>query len=365
MRRVNESEVRGRMVRLQALLEREGLSALIVFDPRNIRYLSGFTGEDACLVVGPEEPLLLCDFRFRLQAVAEAPVARFAEVEHRLVDELPRVLAGIQGEVGLESTFLTLSRWLVLEKSLCAAGVAFRAAGGLVEELRRVKSAEEQRLCREAGELVAAAMAQLLHTKVVGRSEADVALDLELWARRHGSEPVPFPFIVASGVRSAMPHGVASRTIIPEASLLLVDIGVTVEGYASDMTRTFATGGLSGRERDVYEVVREAQRVGRSALGPGRMAAEVDAAARKVIEDAGFARQFGHSLGHGVGLDVHEAPRLAPKSEDILVAGNVVTVEPGIYVEDMGGVRIEDTVVVTEAGPLVLTEFPRELMQVY
>jgi Xaa-Pro aminopeptidase len=357
---VNETTMDTRLEATRAAMAAEGLAALVVYDPKNIRYLCGFTGEDSCLVVTGEDVALVSDFRFRLQAAQEAPSARLVEVTDKLADALPEALGGVEGEVGVESSFLTLGEWADVDKAL--AVLPHRPVKGVVEKLREVKSREEQQACRAAGQLVAATIEQLTHMAVVGRSEIDVALELELWARRQGSGRIPFDYIVGAGPRGAMPHGIASRAVIPPHVLLVVDIGVTVDGYASDMTRTFATGTLSARELEVYDVVRLAQTAGRAVIKPGAATVEVDGAARRVIEDAGMGDLFKHSLGHGVGLDIHEAPRLSPRSTEILAVGNVVTVEPGVYVEGLGGVRIEDTVIVSDEGCEVVTELTRELI---
>lgn len=354
------------ILRLQATrtaLADEKLAALVVFDPRNIRYLCGFTGEDSCVVVTGEELVLVSDFRFRLQAAQEAPSARLVETADRLATVLPQVLGGVGGEIGVESSFLTLGEWLDVIESL--GSLPHRPVKGVIEKLREVKAPEEQQACRDAGELVAATIERLMHIPVVGRPEIDVALELEMWARHQGSGRIPFDYIVGSGPRGAMPHAIASRAVIPPDALLVVDIGVTVNGYASDMTRTFATGTLSEREQEMYRLVQSAQRVGKEAVKAGVAAAEVDRVARSVIDNAGMGEYFKHSLGHGVGLEVHEAPRLSPRSTEILQAGNVVTVEPGIYVEGLGGVRIEDTVIVTDHGCEVVTELPRELITLF
>ena len=350
--------------RVQAVrdaLAAQSLDALIIFDPHNIRYLCGFTGEDSCLVVRPEEIILVSDFRFRLQARAEAPLARLLEVDDTVAKALPEALTGLSGEVGVESSFLTLARWADVDEAL--AHMPHRPVKGVVEKQREVKSPDEIDRCRAAGELAAQTMAQLTRMRVVGRTEREVALEMEMWARQRGSGPMPFDYIVAAGPRGAMPHGVASHAVIQPRCLLVVDIGVALDGYTSDMTRTFATGPLTSREQEMYEVVLAAQEKGRAAATHGAAAVEVDRAARAVIEAAGMGDLFRHSLGHGVGLEVHEAPRLGPRSKDTLAAGNVVTVEPGVYVDGLGGVRIEDTVAVTSSTCEVLTELERELIE--
>jgi Xaa-Pro aminopeptidase len=198
---------------------------------------------------------------------------------------------------------------------------------------------------------------------VVGRTEREVALDLEVWVRTHGSEAVPFPYIVATGPRGAMPHAETSDTVLRPGDLLVVDIGAQVDGYASDVTRTYAVGSVGAEEQALHALVLEAQEAARHAAHAGMTCAKLDEVARGVIEAAGKGELFKHGLGHGVGLDVHEEPRVSSRSTDVLTAGMVVTIEPGVYVPNMGGVRIEDTVLITETGIEVLSECDRGLTE--
>lgn len=338
--------------RLRARLAKDGLAALLVFDLKNIRYLTGFSGTTAVVAVLPDEVVLLTDFRYRLRAAAEAPDSRYIEVERKVSDLLPEVLAGLDGPVGIEDG-LSVSRWKSLESSL--EGIEHRFAEGHVEQLRRFKGPEELESLRRAGALLAETMASLSERVVVGRSESGIALELEVHARERGSAAPPFDFIVAGGAHGAMPHAEASAALIGSDGLLVVDIGTVVEGYASDMTRTFATGRLDPEKRRIFDVVREAQEKARAIAKAGITCRELDAVARGVIADAGYADYFGHGLGHGVGLEVHEAPRVSQMSEEVLEPAMVVTIEPGIYLPDVGGVRIEDTVLIEEDGIEILT----------
>ena len=353
------ADLDGRVERLRAQMRDEAVTTLVVFDPRNIRYLTGFTGSSGVVVVGPEETLLVSDFRYRLQAREEAPQARFVEIADPLSDVLPDLLPA-EGGIGIEATRLTVAEWKKLEPGLAARPV--RLVDGWVERLREIKSPAEIAAVKAAAEIVTGMLEHLTGMRVVGRSERDVALELEIWARRQGSEPVPFPLIVAAGPRGAMPHAEVTDRPIQAGQLLVVDIGAAVDGYAADVTRTFATGPLGTRELEIYETVARAQRSAREAAKAGIGCAELDAQARRTIAEAGYGESFKHSLGHGVGLDVHEGPRLSARSEEVLAAGMVVTIEPGIYVEGLGGVRIEDTVVVTAGGADVLSMFPHSLI---
>ena len=310
------------------------------------------------------EVVLISDFRYRLAAALEAPEARFFETNEPLASHLPELLAGVEGVVGVERTHLYLEQWERLSAGLAA--FPHRLVGGMVERLRMIKSADEVRAIREAAALAAASLDYLAGSRVVGRTERDVALDLETWVRREGSGPVPFEFIVAAGPRGAMPHAEASAEPITAGTLLVVDLGASVDGYASDMTRTFATGPAASLDEEVlrvYDLTRRAQEAARRAARAGVPCRDVDAVARDLITAEGYGEMFKHGLGHGVGLDVHEEPRVSERSEDVLAEGMVVTIEPGIYLEGRAGVRIEDSVLVTAAGIEVLTPFSYDLVE--
>lgn len=351
-----------RSERLREAMRADGLAALLVTDGLDVRYLSGFSGEDASLLLAPTETILLTDSRFRLQAQEECPQLRLLEPQEKLSKTVPELLKDVEGVVGLEAEYLTVAQWEAFQKEAPRSDM-YRAVEGLVADLRKVKDEEEIAVMRRAGELAVRALEHLTEMQVVGRTELDVALELEFWVRSRGADGIAFPFIVAFGPRAAMPHATPQAEVIGPNGLLVVDLGARVEGYASDITRTFATGPLSARELELYEVVRQAQAQAKGAIRPGMSGSEADGLARRVIQAAGLGELFGHSLGHGVGLNVHEGPRVGPRSEDILEAGNVVTVEPGAYQAGVGGVRIEDTVVVREGGVEVLTETGRDLVQ--
>ena len=256
---------------------------------------------------------------------------------------------------------LTVKRWERLRESLEESGLEWKLVEGLVEKARLTKFPDELAAMRAAGALAASAFAYLETLSVVGRSERDVALDLEVFLRRHGSEGVAFPFIVAAGPRAAMPHGEASEAIIETGQLVVFDIGAVVNGYASDITRTYATGRLEAELAEAYELVRLAQAAALAAAGSGVPCKELDTIARDHLAKGGMADRFVHSLGHGVGLEIHEGPGVGPRSTEVLQEGMVITIEPGVYLPGRGGVRIEDSVVVTASGVEVLTEYPREL----
>jgi Xaa-Pro aminopeptidase len=248
-----------------------------------------------------------------------------------------------------------------LLSSKVVEGVELVRAGGLIEDLRAVKDAGELDKIRAAARLADAALTDVLSRGLVGRTERDIALDLEVTMRKAGAEAASFPPIVASGQHSALPHANPRDVAIPKGTLVTIDWGAQLDGYASDCTRTYATGELDPRDREIYDLVLEAQITSLAAVKAGAGGREVDAVAREIITAAGHGEHFGHGLGHGVGAEVHEGPRLSQRSESTLAAGQVVTVEPGVYVPGAVGVRIEDLAVVTEDGCEVLTSLPKAL----
>jgi Xaa-Pro aminopeptidase len=329
----------------------------------NLRYLTGFTGSNGMAVVGADLRRFVTDFRYVEQAAAQvdgfereqAP----PEVLHALSDGWPDGPL----RLGFEDDHVSVRRHGKLREVL-PARVELVAAGGVVEELRAVKDAGEVERIRAAAALADEVYGAVRAQGLVGRTERDVALAIEDEMRRLGAEGPSFPSIVASGARGALPHAVPADVPIPRGTLVTLDIGARLDGYCSDCTRTWATGDLPDDLAEAYELVRRAQEAALAAVRPGPEGREVDAVARGIIEAAGHGEQFGHGLGHGVGLEVHEAPRLARTAEGRLVAGHVVTVEPGVYLPGRGGVRIEDLVVVAEDGPTVLSGTTKDLVVV-
>lgn len=338
--------------------------SLLVTHLPNIRYLTGFTGSSGCALVTRRRKVFFTDSRYAVQARKQVKGFQTMIVSGA---PLPAACAYISshrvrtGVLGYEGAHLSSRELAAARKAL--KGVALKDASGCVEQQRLRKGRTEISRIRRACAIADSALEKLRRSRITGRTEREVAWLLETVMREAGSEPLPFEIIVASGPRSAMPHGVATRRVIRPGELVVVDLGARVDGYCSDMTRTFATGKLSARQEEIYRTVEEAQRRAAAAVRPGVRAAEVDAVARGVITAAGYGQAFGHSLGHGVGLEAHELPVLAPRSRDVLEAGMTVTVEPGIYRERTGGVRIEDTVLVGARGPVILTRFPRGLIR--
>lgn len=357
-----------RLARLRASLAASALDAMLVSALPNVRYLTGFAGSNALVLVTATECVLLTDFRYATQVKTEVAaevrvVIESASLWERLWKELqqaPRVkvLAFETAHVTHQDAARFLdaasegSKWL------------WRPSLNLVEVLRESKDADEVARIREAVRIAEAALAATLPHVRPGMTELEVAGRLEFELRAAGSEGFPFETIIAAGPRSALPHARASRASIRRGDLLLVDFGAIHAGYCSDITRTFVVGAPpTARQLEIHTAVREANGSASALVRAGMRGRDADALARDYIDRLGFGDAFGHSLGHGIGLEIHEAPRLAKTAEAPLPAGAVVTIEPGIYLEGWGGVRIEDDVVLGSEGPEVLTGFTRELLQ--
>lgn len=339
------------------------MDGLLVTHLPNIRYLTGFTGSAALLLVTGHAVTLISDFRYAAQAQTEVGSAAAVEIDQRSVwERLGRILAARPaGTVGIEAHSLTV-RDAERVSSLTRARVVPTA--DMVEALRATKSPEEVSAIRAAVGVAQEALAEVLPGIRVGQTELEIGAMLEGALRRRGSEWHPFPTIVASGPRSALPHARTSGRAVGTGELLLLDFGAQVDGYCADLTRTVVVGARADdRQRTVHELVQTAQRRAIEHLRPGMPAREGDALARDVIATRGFGEAFGHSLGHGLGLEVHEAPRLAPTSDTPLPAHAVVTVEPGIYFPGWGGVRLEDDLYLSPHGTECLSDGRTELLE--
>jgi len=345
--------VSDRIARLQQQLE----EPLLVTNLVNILYLTGFDSSNAALLVEPDRARLFTDFRY-LEAAREAEGVEVVETKRALVTWLGGELSG---RIGFEANVLP---WKYAEE-LRAGGLDLVPRAGLVEGLRAVKDASELEALRRACAITDRMFTRLVsEIRFVGRRERDVAWDIQVLFREEGAEEMAFDSIVGSGATGAMPHARAGDKIIGVSELVVIDTGCRIDGYYSDYTRTFATGELGGEMEEAYAVVLSAQQAGLDAIRAGVTGVDADAAARAVIDASLFAGTFGHGLGHGLGLDVHEAPRLSTESSDTLRAGNVVTVEPGVYLAGRFGVRIEDDVFVTEDGIENPVRFTKELVTV-
>ena len=342
--------------RVERLRERLEEEAFLVSDEANVRYLSGLVSSNAALLVEPERVRIFTDFRYAEKARA-VEGAEFVETKRDLYLSLAEELSG---PIAFEATSLTFERYARLH----AGGIEPVPTYGVVEELRAVKDDSELEALRRACAITSEAFEALAKEEFIGRSESEVAWRMERLQREIGSEAVSFPVVVASGPNAALPHTTPGDRKVDAGETVIVDTGCIVDGYCSDCTRTFATGVLPDELKRAYEVCLDAQLAGLAAVKPGASGPGADAAARDRIEAAGFGEAFGHGLGHGIGLRVHEAPRLSRESSDTLEERNVVTVEPGIYLSGLGGIRIEDLVVVSDGEAEVLTSATKDLITV-
>jgi len=341
-----------RIERLRALIE----EPLLVTNPKNVVYLAGFDSSNAALLVDQERVQLFTDFRY-IEAARAVEGVEVVQTKRSVITALAEKLSG---PVGFESANVVYSDYMTLKDG----GIDLRPHQGLVESLRAIKEEGELEILRRACAITDRVFERLTEVKFVGRTEREVSWDLTRLFHEEGGEGLAFESIVGAGPTGARPHARAGDRKIGAGELVVIDAGCTVEGYASDYTRTFATGPLGDEAKEVYATVLAAQQAGLDAIRADIPAIDADNAARRVVEESAFAGTFGHGLGHGLGLDVHELPRMGPDTEDILAPGNVVTVEPGVYLEGKFGVRIEDDVVVTQDGIENLTGFRKDLVEV-
>ncbi|MGH2746503.1 MAG: M24 family metallopeptidase [Actinomycetota bacterium] len=349
----------GRIRRVRDKLDGAGVDALLVTNLTNVRYLTGFSGSNGQVLVTDGGAVFFSDPCYAARAGDLVVGAEIAIYPARLTDLLPeRLAAAGTKRLGIEGASMTLATRDDLDERL--EGIELVTTKDVVEELRRAKEPAEVALIKSAVRIADDTFAWALDRLAPGSSERAIALDVEMRMRQNGAEAVAFEPIVGSGPLSAHIHHTPSERVLEKGDVVLLDFGCRVDGYCSDLTRTVVLGAATDEQQRIYDLVLRAQATGTAAIAAGKGGAEVDAAARKVIADAGHGDDFGHGLGHGVGLDVHEAPRLHRISEDTLVAGDVVTVEPGVYVVGSGGIRIEDCVLVTDGGAEVLTGAPKE-----
>ena len=358
-------DYRGRQKRLLETLSDHKFDSLLVTHPPNVRYLCGFTGSASALLIGSEGRLFFTDGRYTQQAKEQVEGARVVISRTNPVSAAVQWLGRKRARhvLGVEAEHTTLAVRATLSRTLPRT-VRIRPVSNLVEGQRMMKDAAELEKIRGAVLLVSGLFDHLVNSVRPGIFESDVAAELEYQARKAGAEEMSFPTIIAAGARSALPHGRASRHRIPERGFVVCDFGVILDGYCSDMTRTLYVGRPPEQDRRMYQAVRDAQQAGLDAVCAGVSADDVDRASRSVLRRAGWARYFTHSTGHGVGLEIHEPPRLAAGQRELLSVGMVVTVEPGAYVPEHGGVRIEDMVVVGDHGPEILTPTSKELIAI-
>ena len=340
-----------RVDRLRETLE----EPLLVTNPTNVLYLVGFKSSNAALLVEPDRLRLFADFRYA-NAAHEVEGVEFAETKRDLLGDLAGRLSG---QIGFESAFVTYAGF----EKLRSGGLDLVPRPGLVEALRATKDERELDALRRACAITDRVYERLAEEPFVGRTERDVAWTMDQLFHDEGSAPA-FEAVVASGPNAAKPHGRATEGTIGRGETVVIDAGCTVDGYSSDYTRTFATGPLPDELKEAYAVCIQAQAAALERIKAGLTGLDADGIAREIVESTRFRGTFGHGLGHGLGLEVHEAPRMSQESADTLAPGNVVTVEPGIYLEGLGGIRIEDDVVVTNGGIDNLTNLRKDLIEV-
>ncbi len=353
--------MKARSDRLVASLPGTGVDVQLVTNLANVRYLTGYSGSNGLALVGPQTRTFITDFRYVEQAAEQVEKSfERRQAPQDLLDAVADVLPDGPMRLGFEEAHVSVRTHNRL-RGLLEERVALVGTDGVVERLRAVKDGEEVAAIRAACQLADAALEQVLADGLVGRTEREVALALETAMRELGATRPSFDTIIAAGPHGALPHAQPRDVVIEPGQLVVIDWGAELDGYCSDCTRTVATGPVSEHAQEIYALVRSAQLAGLEGVAAGRHGREVDAGARRVIEDAGHGEHYGHGLGHGVGIEVHEAPRLSQRSDDTLEAGNVVSVEPGVYLPGDLGVRIEDLVVVTEGGCDILTGLPKDL----
>jgi Xaa-Pro aminopeptidase len=352
-----------RMSALRQSILSKGLGAFLFTHLPNIRYLCGFTGSAGALLVAPQRSVLFTDSRYEIQAGEEVRAARVRITRKSLLGEATRLLHGRKLRAGFETAQLTVAQRAELGPS-SLKGLHWIPAAGMAEELRGVKDATELRHIREAARIICDAMSHVWGLVRPGVREREIAAELDYQMRRLGASGPAFETIVAAGEHSAWPHARPGERRIGKNELVVMDAGAILRGYSSDLTRTVYVGRAPLRVKKWYKAVLEAQEAGRQAALPGIAAGDVDAAARRVLRKYKLERYFGHSLGHGLGLEIHEPPRLGRRVKTPLRAGNVVTLEPGVYVEGIGGIRVEDDIVIKDGGAEVLTPLTREFIEI-
>uniref|UniRef100_UPI0038CBF7B4 M24 family metallopeptidase n=1 Tax=Anaerosolibacter carboniphilus TaxID=1417629 RepID=UPI0038CBF7B4 len=349
-----------RLTRFRELLREKNIDGAIIYKLENRRYLSGFTGSSGYVVITLNSAYFITDFRYVEQASRQC--AGFEVLEHTNQKPLHTILTGFNiNTMGFEDDFVTYAQYKEFSDKLEHTKMV--PLEGALNNLRKIKYEEEIAKIERAAQIADSAFDHILKFIKIGMKETEVALELENFMKKQGASGLSFDSIVASGIRSSLPHGVASDKIIEEGDFVTLDFGCIYEGYCSDMTRTIVIGKASEKQKEIYSIVLDAQLKALEAIKPGVTGVEVDKIARDIITEKGYGDYFGHGLGHGVGLEIHESPRLSPLGHDTLKPGMIVTDEPGIYLPGFGGVRIEDLVVVTETGYRTLSKSPKGLIE--
>lgn len=349
-----------RYKKLYPILEKQNIDAILIIQPENRKYFSGFTGSSGYVVVSKQNNHFITDFRYEEQSKRQC-----IHYEVHVTNMSKNWIAILKDfgyrKIGIEDGFMDVSTYTKIQKEL--EGVDLIPLGDELTRIRSVKEENEIDCLREAAHIGDQAFTHILDYIKPGISEEDIQLEMEFQMRKRGASGLSFEMIVASGVRSALPHGLASSKIVESGDLLTLDFGCVYNGYCSDMTRTVVVGKANERQKEIYHIVLEAQMKVFDYIKPGESCQKLDSIARDIITAKGYGRYFGHGLGHGVGLQIHELPNVNPQSKTILTENMVITNEPGIYIPDFGGVRIEDLIVVRKDGYETLSQSPKELIE--
>lgn len=344
--------------RIDKIFKSLPVDALLITDGPEVYYLSGFRGDDTTLVITKNERFIITDSRYFIQAKNEAPSFTLVDItKERPYDILKKINVK---KIGILEKSMSVSLFGLYSQKL--SGCEFVPACDAIEKVRMIKDEGEISKIRTAAKIADRGFSYILNHIKAGVSEKELALMLEFFMRKEGAEELAFETVCASGVRSAMPHGAASDKLISDGDFLTLDFGCRFDGYVCDMTRTVVVGSASDKQREIYDIVLSAQLAALDAIFPGKSTKEIDKISRDYITQKGYGECFGHGLGHSLGLCVHEAPSLSPRSDAVLLPGMLMTVEPGIYVENYGGVRIEDLVVIKDDGYENLTSSKKELI---
>jgi Xaa-Pro aminopeptidase len=350
-----------RVDKLREAMKKEAVDGFLITSPYNLRYLTNFTGTTGLAVITTDKAFFVTDFRYTEQAAAQAQGFEIVKNSGPIFEEVAKICQKEEiNALAFEESFVSFSEYTVLEELIEESALV--PISGMIEALREVKDEAEIALIQQACHIADQGFEHILKMVRPGMTEIEVANQLDFFMRSLGATSVSFDTIVASGLRSAMPHGVASEKVIEQGDLITLDFGCYYQGYVSDMTRTFAVGDPGEKLKEIYQIVLEAQEKVLAIAKPGMTGIELDAIARDHIASFGYGEAFGHSTGHGIGLEIHEGPNVSFRAEKAFVPGNVITDEPGIYLPGIGGVRIEDDLLITESGNQVLTHSPKELI---
>jgi len=349
-----------RIEKIVSTFDELGLDGLLITSPYNRRYASNFTGTAGTVLISRNKAMFITDFRYVEQASKQCKGYEIVQQKGSMTEEIAKQVAALGiNKLGFEQDYVTFATYKEYESAFEAK---LTPISGIIEKLRLIKTDSEIKILKEAARIADAAFEHIIEFIQPGLTELEVSNELEFFMRKAGATSSSFDTIVASGIRSALPHGVATDKVIEKGDFVTLDFGAYYQGYASDITRTIAVGNPSDELKEIYDIVYEAQKRGVQGLKPGMSGKEGDALTRDYIAEKGFGEYFGHSTGHGIGLEIHEGPNLSIKSNYILEPGMVVTVEPGIYIQGLGGVRIEDDALITDNGNELLTHSAKELI---